>query len=63
VCNDLQQFHDDVELAEPVYLEIDFVYGAGFTLQFDRPDLSPSEALGSRLMNAFYKVCCNHKWT
>jgi hypothetical protein len=53
VCKDLQQSYN-VESAEPVYLKIDFLNGARFTSQFDRPELSSSEALGARLMQAFY---------
>jgi hypothetical protein len=53
MCKDLQQSFN-VEFAEPVYLKIDFLNGACFTPQFDQPELSSSEALGARLMQAFY---------
>ncbi|KAL3926898.1 MAG: hypothetical protein SGBAC_013293 [Bacillariaceae sp.] len=40
---------------EPVYLKIDFLNSAKYNPQFDVPDLSYSEALGARLMSAFYQ--------
>jgi hypothetical protein len=44
-----------VDFAEPVYLQINFRQGAEFDpYRFDQPELSPSEALGARLMRAFY---------
>lgn len=40
---------------EPVYLKIDFLNGAKYNPQFDVSDLSYSEALGARLISAFYE--------
>jgi hypothetical protein len=45
----------NADFAEPVYLKINFLNDARFNSQFDRPELSLSEALGARLMNAFYE--------
>ena len=45
---------NDFKFKEPVYLKIDFLNGAKFNPLFDTADLLPSQALGGRLMNAFY---------
>ena len=51
VCNQVQ---GDKLAKQPVYLRIDFLNGGKFNPQFDGPELSASEALGARLMKAFY---------
>ena len=45
---------NEFKFKEPVYLKIDFLNGAKFNPLFDTADLLPSQALGGRLMNAFY---------
>ena len=52
VCAEIagNQFADD-----PVYLKIDFLNGAKYNPQFDVPGLSYSDALGARLISAFYQ--------
>ena len=45
----------NVNTAKPVYLRIDFLNGARFNRQFDSPSRSISEALGARLISAFYE--------
>ena len=45
----------DTTFSDVTYLRVDFLNGSKFNQSFDLPGLSASEALGARLMNAFYR--------
>lgn len=49
------EMNKHLAFCDPVYLRIDLFGEAKFNSQFDLASLSTSEALGARLMHAFYK--------
>jgi len=43
-------FESERQVVPAVYLDVDFLYGAKFNSQFDMSHVTPSQALGSRLL-------------